>query len=462
MTTWMLMLGLACLVPALYGAPEPPPPGTFCTEVPDHPVDIILARPTRDAVTVSVLAYQNLEGYLAYGTQPGQYNAQTPSRTFTAGQPAEIILAGLQPDTRYYYQFRARASAAAPFSAGQECSFHTQRPAGSAFTFTITADSHLDERTTPALYLKTLQTALADRPDFSVDLGDTFMTEKHPNRDSAAQQYLAQRYYFGQLCHSAPLFLALGNHDGETAREQDGTANSLAVWSNAMRKRYFPNPLPDGFYTGNATQNAFAGPLQDYYAWTWGDALFIVLDPFWFTPGQRGGDDNWTRTLGKEQYQWLQRTLEGSTAKYKFVFIHHLVGGLDKDARGGAEAAALYEWGGKNADGTDGFAAHRPGWAMPIHQLLVKHHVTAVFHGHDHLFARQELDGIVYQEVPQPGWVGRFDSRRVAEYGYRQGTILSSSGYLRVTVKPEEAAVEYISVSATAAGPQVADKAVYR
>jgi hypothetical protein len=37
---------------------------------------------------------------------------------------------------------------------------------------------------------------------------------------------------------------------------------------------------------------------------------------------------------------------------------------------------------------------------MPIHQLLLENHVTTVFHGHDHLFAKQELDGIIYQEVP--------------------------------------------------------------
>ena len=26
-----------------------------------------------------------------------------------------------------------------------------------------------------------------------------------------------------------------------------------------------------------------------------------------------------------------------------------------------------------------------------------------VFHGHDHLFVKEELDGIIYQDVPQPG-----------------------------------------------------------
>jgi hypothetical protein len=439
---WMMicsctLLALLCLPPRLYSAPEPPPPGVFHTEVPAHAVDIILARPTRDAVTVSVLAYADTNGYIAYGTEPGKLTRQTPPRTFPTGQPVEVVLTGLKADTPYYYQLRAGNTALA------EGAFHTARPAGSPFTFTITADPHLDERTVPALYLQTLANARADKPDFHLDLGDTFMTEKHKDRDSAAAQYLAQRYYFAQT--GTPLFLTLGNHDGETAREQDGTAGSTAVWSATMRKRYFPCPVPDVFYTGNATKHPLAGELQDYYAWTWGDALFIVLDPFWYTPRQRRDEDNWVRTLGKAQYDWLTTTLEKSTAKYTFVFIHHLVGGLDKDARGGTEAATLYEWGGKNADGSDGFAAHRPGWALPIHQLLVKHHVTAVFHGHDHFYDKQELDGIIYQEVPQPGWEGRFDAQRIAEYGYRSGNILGSSGHLRVTVTPRGATVDYVS-----------------
>jgi hypothetical protein len=185
--------------------------------------------------------------------------------------------------------------------------------------------------------------------------------------------------------------------------------------------------------------------LEDYYAWTWGDALFVVLDPFWFTQKQRNGEDNWKRTLGDAQYQWLQRTLETSRAKFKFIFIHHLVGGADAQNRGGAEATPFYEWGGKNADGSAGFKANRPGWPAPIHQLLVQNKVSAVFHGHDHFYAKQDLDGIVYQLVPQPGYPGNGRApRSAAEYGYVNGTILGSSGHLRVSVSAQQAKVDYV------------------
>jgi hypothetical protein len=211
-----------------------------------------------------------------------------------------------------------------------------------------------------------------------------------------------------------------------------------------MRKRYFPNPFPDGFYSGNELRGPFTGLLENYYAWEWGDALFIVLDPFCYTPRQHGGDDNWKWTLGSIQYQWLMRTLEQSRAAFKFVFIHHLVGGSTKDARGGVEAAPFYEWGGRNADGTDGFREHRPGWSMPIHQLLVQNRVAAMFHGHDHLYVKQDLDGVVYQEVPQPGAPGYTNTRTAAEYGYKSGVILGSPGHLRVRISPAQATVEYI------------------
>jgi predicted phosphodiesterase len=425
--------------PARKGGSRQPIQDSKCNNVPAHTFDLILSRPTHNAVTASVLCYSNLQGCLAYGTQRSALGVQTPPRPFKAGEPAEIVLTELKPNTQYFCQFRSA------LTNGPVCAFHTARPPGSSFTFTITADSHLDENTDPALYQRTLAGAAAKAPDFHVDLGDTFMTEKHANREAAARQYLSQRYYFSQLCQSAPLFLVLGNHDGESPRGRGLDADSLAVWSNTMRKRYFPNPVPDDFFTGNKTPHPEAGLLQDYYAWEWGDALFIVLDPFWYSQRPRGQDDNWNRTLGRDQYEWLKRTLEFSHARFRFVFVHHLVGGIDAQCRGGAEAAGFYEWGGRNPDGTEGFKEHCPGWPMPIHPLLVQNRVNIVFHGHDHLYARQELDGIVYQEVPQPGYAGEDKvPRSAAEYGYKSGMLRPGSGLLSVSVSPEKVTVAYM------------------
>jgi len=416
----------------------------FRTEVPDHPFDIILGRPTNNSVTASVLFYDSVNARIVYGAQSGRYTDETSLVPLKEGEPMQLQIGGLKADTQYFYQLQYKSSGAGDFTHSQEFTFHTARPPGSAFTFTVQADSHLDFGTVPQIYRKTLENASADKPDFHFELGDTFMTDKYPRYTDAAKQYVAQRYYFGVLCHSAPLFFVIGNHDGEAGWKRDGV-DSMAVWSNQIRKRYFPNPYPDNFYTGNTQPDPFSGRLEDYYAWQWGDALFIALDPFWYTTSKPRDDaDGWSRTLGREQYDWLSHTLEASTARFKFVFIHHLVGGLDKDGRGGSEAAKLYEWGGNSANGQSDFAARRPGWGLPIHELLVKHHVSAVLHGHDHLYVRQELDGIMYLEVPQPSHPENNTARSAADYGYTHGVILGSPGHVRVRVSSEQAVIDYV------------------
>ncbi|MEI6424920.1 MAG: YbhB/YbcL family Raf kinase inhibitor-like protein [Lentisphaerota bacterium] len=135
--------------------------------------------------------------------------------------------------------------------------------------------------------------------------------------------------------------------------------------------------------------------------------------------------------------------LRNSQAKFKFVFIRQLLGGLDKAGRGGAEAAPFYEWGGHEKDGKDSFAANRPGWGKPVHKLLLETGVTAVFHGHDHFFAHQELDGIAYQLVPQSA-NRNLKRHQAEEYGYEKGDFLPNSGFILVNVSLEQVKIEYI------------------
>jgi hypothetical protein len=105
------------------------------------------------------------------------------------------------------------------------------------------------------------------------------------------------------------------------------------------------------------------------------------------------------------------------------------------------EVADFYEWGGKDRRGVSQFKERRPTWELPIHQLMVKTGVTVLFQGHDHLFARQEKDGIIYQETPNPA----DDTYTVFNKdAYLSGDILPNSGYLRVTVSVEGARVDYV------------------
>jgi len=405
---------------------------------------VVLGRPEAASVTLSLLWQAGADTVLVWAKDSEKLPQEGRRITLEAGEPKLAVINGLSPDTRYTYALLDAATKKRLLPAGGPGSFHTARAKGSAFTFTVQADSHLDGGCSPEIYRRELANALAEGPDFHIDLGDTFMTEKHVSRDSASKQYAAQRYYFGLIGQSVPIFLVLGNHDGENLDRRGKTqADGLAVWSHNMRTRYFANPVPDGFYSGNGARHPLAGMLENYYAWEWGDALFVALDPYWTSMPTRGGSEPWNMTLGKAQYDWLAKTLRGSKAKFKFVFIHQLVGGTGTGGRGGSEAAALYEWGGQETDGAYTFAENRPGWGKPIHQLLTETGVNIVFHGHDHFFARQELDGVIYQLVPQPSH--RNSSRHQAEdYGYAVGEFLPSSGHLRVRVSSKQAAVDYI------------------
>lgn len=402
----------------------------------------MLGRPTDRSVGLSLLPVADGPMYVEYGDAAGAYAARTATVEATAGEPLQFTLEGLAAGSRCQYRVVERAGV------GADHAFVTKRAPGEGFVFTIDADPHYgDPNFDGELYDVTLENVLADTPDFHVNLGDTFMTDKlgHPSADQVVATYTGIRQHLGLIGADAPLFLVNGNHDGESGWERDGTEDALAVVCTRARQAHYPCPVPGEFYTGSTVPEPITGIRDAWYAWTWGDALFIVLDPYWYTspkPGS-GTDRNWGWTLGDEQYAWLQRTLEGSEAAHRFVFTHQLVGGQDKDGRGGIEAAGMYEWGGANADGSAGFATHRPGWPAPIHQLLVANHVSAVFHGHDHVFVHQVLDGVVYQACAQPSLARYGNTGLASQYGY-QGDVASSSGHVRVEVSPGSARVEYV------------------
>lgn len=419
---------------------KPTPPTEDVTT--DSVNNIILGCPTDNSILGKAIADFDMDSYLVYGKQPGLLSEKSTVISSKAGEMIEYNLTNLAPDTQYYYQRMYRKTGTIEYKIQQSGQFHTQRKGGSKFVFTIQADPHRDENSDLPLYETALKNILTDLGDFHIDLGDTFMGEKlGRTKEGTLKRYLEDRAYFAKISSAIPLFLVNGNHDGECGWNQQKNSDNIAIWASTNRLKLFPSPTPGSFYSGTTPG---AG---NYYSYTWGDALFITLDPFWFTEKKaQGNEDGWNYTLGKTQYDWLKNTLETSHAKFKFVFIHNLVGGYGKDSRGGAEAAKFFEWGGSNFDGSYGFDQKRSGWGKPIHQLLVDNHVSAVFHGHDHFYAKQELDGIIYQLVPQPSHPGS-DVRNASEYSYLKGLFLPPAGHLRVSVSSTEVKVEYVKAS---------------
>ncbi|MFZ4592423.1 MAG: metallophosphoesterase, partial [Ignavibacteria bacterium] len=404
----------------------------FCQE--------LLGRPTLSSITINACANKNVDMYYEYGTDSVNYPNQTSMQSCLDSIPSVFTLTNLNANTKYFYRMKYRDTGTSTFITRSIHSFRTPRPSGSTYTFAIEADPHLDTNSNPAVYALTLQNIAAKKPDFLVDLGDTFMSEKLLVKTPVTirDRHLLLRSYFDLICHSIPLYLALGNHEGELGWLIDSTSTCLPVVTTNMRKTYYPNPEPNSYYSGDTIPENYVGLRQNYYSFQWGNALIVVLDPYWYTKSKPG----WGWTLGAAQYNWFKKVLTTSTAKFKFVFSHNLVGGNGTDARGGTEVASFFENGGYNLDSTWGFGTYRPGWQKSLHTLMVENKAT-FFHGHDHFFGFQMKDGVIYQEVPQPSSKSYTQMSSTA-YGYLNGVFIPSRGYLSVTVSNTSAKVEYI------------------
>src|SRR5690606_21529636 len=82
--------------------------------------------------------------FVEYGTEPGVYTDQTEAIEAEADEPHDIVVDGLDGNTRYFYRVRYRAVADGDglFNARDEHTFHTARARGEEFVFTMITDSH--------------------------------------------------------------------------------------------------------------------------------------------------------------------------------------------------------------------------------------------------------------------------------------------------------------------------------
>jgi hypothetical protein len=274
----------------------------------------------------------------------------------------------------------------------------------------------------------------AANPDFIVDLGD--LLDYHvfgfntPPPDSAWARlaYLNFRRMMGDTLGHAAHFPVIGNWDGESGCNTDAEI----ARSRGQRLLYVPGPL-----AGTYPEGGSAG--GDYYAFTWGDALFVVLNVYTYTPSCHllgnfpGLPDDWT--LGQAQLDWLRATLAASQSKWKFLLIHHPVGG-----NAGNDVDSAYGRGG-------GRAAH-VGEQEVVHQMMLQYGVQIMFYGHDHVFTDMVVDGIHYSLPGSAGAPWKFTE---AETGYT--TFWPDSGWGRVDVTPDSVHVQFVPET----GPAVFD-----
>jgi hypothetical protein len=379
-------------------------------------VAILKALTDPNKATLTIKANGTSKAYIEYGYEIGKYGYKSAAVSLKANVGQDVTLTKLSAGAKVFYRLRYAQSGSSTYLAKAASNF-TLPSAFNSSVFAVQADPHMDENSSADVYNGTLTQIVKSAPAFLVDLGDIFMVDKLADKSEAniRARYELMKGYYSKL-GSIPLKIILGNHDGELGYSSFNTKK--------YRAEYFPEQ------TSELSYFSFKGP----------DQLHICLDPFTYTTSSPKAD-GWQWSLGKTQYDWLKSTLEKSTEKHKFVYIHHLLVG-DAQSRGGVEIAKRNEWGGANSDGTPGFEKNRPGWYKPVHDLLVDHKVSFVFKGHDHLYVKQELDGIVYQTLPQPSHPG--DKVDPTQYGYLSGKTVGGSGFLKVSTSGSTAKVEFV------------------
>lgn len=426
----------------------------------------ILGRPTKSSIALSLIASSPADVYVEYGTSKTRFTGKTEVQSIEPTTPLIFDIRSLSSNSKFYYRLRYKASGSASFSTGITLSFSTAKAAGKAFAFTVQGDTHPEragKMFNADLYAVAMKNIVAQQPDFHILLGDDFSIDPlidkgQANKANVEKIYSTHRQWLAISGGSVPIFLVNGNHEQAAQYLLDGTETNPAVLAGLARLKYFPLPINDGFYSTDSNEVEIVGNPRDYYSWTWGDATFITLDPYWHSKsavdnaagvsndqsqaGKKSGGgsgktaDLWQVGLGDDQYAWLKKTLEASKSKYIFVFAHHVMG----TGRGAVEVSYNYEWGGKDPANKTTFKEQRPNWELPIHDLMVKHGVSIFFQGHDHIFVTQTRDGLVYQSMPNPAddTFSMFN-----EDAYKTGTKAPNSGHVRVSVGATAAKVEY-------------------
>ena len=400
------------------------------------PVPPCLGKPTAGTIAINIVAGEKpATCYIDYHKADDE--RASPSRKtrmvqLNAWMPAEIVLTGLSPDTRYRYHVFSKGDGDKAFIQVHEGEFRSQRTSASAFSFALFSDAHITpfnpER---QQILKDIATSIQTKgPDLALMLGDNIQTFSSHGGPMTEERfgpllYLHLRHGLDALPATVPIFPVIGNWEGENGWH----AEAYRQWARNARRAFIPTPDPSTYPEGGSD-------FGDYYGFTWGNALFLVLTVTGYTTTDHamqspiGRPDDWT--LGQEQREWLHRQLKTSSANWKFLFIHHTVGG-----NAGDDTNSRY--------GRGGGRGAKTGEQARIHQWMLDYGVEALFYGHDHVFTDIPVDGIHYICVGSAGAPWKFDT---SVTGYE--TYWTPYGYTWVELNDHTAKVNFIGIGTAA------------
>jgi acid phosphatase type 7 len=272
--------------------------------------------PTRDAITI--LGETNLPGSskVRYGIGKLDQLAEGPKDVAIH----EVPLAGLKPNTPYIYQVLSTVVNGSTLT-GPLLTFQTAVDPDSAFSFVTFGDTQKNPVTTGRI----AEHAWKRRPNFVMHVGD--VVDNGRDKSEWVEELFRP---CAELFSRVAVFPAIGNHEK----------------NDPQYYKYFAVPAP-----------------KYYYRYRYGNADFFSLDTNKKNMGK-----------GSEQYEWLDRELAKSDAKWKIVYHHHPSYSSDNDDYGDTFKGVKSTLGDRKAQAL-----------IPLYE---KHKVDIVFNGHIHVYER--------------------------------------------------------------------------
>jgi hypothetical protein len=401
--------------------------------VPSLSLPPFLARPTTDSILVTTRNGSADATALLEVKQrgPSLWAPVGAPRSVAAGDVIAWTVDGLTAGAEYEYRILLADPGEEPTPVA-DGRFTTQRLGEVGFTAALTTDAHTGsfaEGSVPLAILDdVVRNVAVDRPDFMIALGDNvawYTSREVAQADDRGARFAYDMYrrHLAPLSPSCPHFGLIGNWEGESGKFPPESVQRMA----SVRRQLTPNPDHRTYPQGGS-------PDEDYYAFAWGPALFVVLNVQSYSEPSGPLDtvlDDVTRiedwTLGTPQLGWLEQVLEASDHPFRFVLIHHVVGG-----NAGNAFETLYGRGGPRAASV--------GEQATVHALMREFGVQVFFFGHDHVFLDEVVDGIHYTLPGSCGAPWKFGTDVT---GYR--SFWSDSGHARLTIRPERASVEFVN-----------------
>ena len=257
--------------------------------------------------------------------QSMEINATTLNTEVTSEDEliSKTILDNLEPGQPYFYEITSKAISGEEITSGV-LTFKTADELPESFTFSVIGDTearpHVNNRISKLLW--------DERPDFLLNLGDLTDSGKKDHKFQWNYEYF---YGMNQLTSRIPVFPVAGNGEGDL------------YWFN----KYHILPKTD----------------KGYYKFSYGNTDFFMMDS--------NQKDSFSE--GEEQYAWLEKELNESTALWKFVAHHHAPYSSDENDYGDT-------WKEQGSLGDPKIKKIVP--------LYEKYNVDIVFFGHLHTYQR--------------------------------------------------------------------------